>query len=247
MDADIQGYFDSIDQKHADGTGEGANLGSKGIEVDPPVVGSGSDGGRHGEGNAGGNTAGRSDLAVAGQHLPEQAGSDLGGEVWVARDTGSVCRRFRGDVPNGVAGEGSASADRAGDEPAGSETASGEDADGGLETWEGELCVSGLHDSKEAKHTAESARAFHAAVAVAEGDEANPGTRAGVDRFAAQRERREADHRDAESRAPGMGKLLPDGERRTEVQSTGQLRLPAADPLDVRRGGQRAADGEVDP
>ena len=37
------------------------------------------DGRRHGERNAGGNTAGRSDLAVAGQHLPEQAGSDLGG------------------------------------------------------------------------------------------------------------------------------------------------------------------------
>ncbi len=49
VDADIQGYFDNIDQKHIDGTGEGANLGSKGIEVDPAVAGSGSDGGRHGE------------------------------------------------------------------------------------------------------------------------------------------------------------------------------------------------------
>ena len=56
--------------------------------------------------------------------------------VLVARGAGPVCRRFRGDVPDGVAGEGSASADRAGDEPAGSETASGEDADGGLETRE---------------------------------------------------------------------------------------------------------------
>ena len=57
--------------------------------------------------------------------------------MFVARDTSPVCRRFRGHVPDGIGGEGSASADRAGDEPAGSETASGEDADGGLETWEG--------------------------------------------------------------------------------------------------------------
>jgi site-specific DNA recombinase len=109
----------------------------------------------------------RSNLAVAGQHLSEQAGSDLGGAMFVARGAGPVRRRFRGDVSNGVAGEGSASADRAGDEPAGSETASGEDADGGLETREGELGVSGLHDSKEAEHTAEPAHAFYAAVAVA--------------------------------------------------------------------------------
>jgi len=43
----------------------------------------------------------------------------------------------------------------------------GEDADGGLKTWEGGLCVSGLHDSKEAEHTAEPSLAFYAAVAVA--------------------------------------------------------------------------------
>ena len=45
------------------------------------MAGSRSDGGWDGEGNAGGNPAGRSDLAVTGQHLPEQTGSDLGGEV----------------------------------------------------------------------------------------------------------------------------------------------------------------------
>ena len=88
--------------------------------------------------------------------------------MFVAWGAGPVCRRFRGDVPHGVAGQGSASADRAGDEPAGSETASGEDADGGLETREGELCVSGLHDSQEAEHPAEPAHAFYAAVAVAQ-------------------------------------------------------------------------------
>src|ERR1700691_2600028 len=98
--------------------------------------------------------------------------------MFVARSAGPVCRRFRGDVPHGVAGEGSAPADRVGDEPAGSETASGEDANGGLETWEGEFRVSGLHDSKEAEHTTEPAHALHAAVAVAQSDEANPGTRA---------------------------------------------------------------------
>jgi integrase/recombinase XerD len=41
------------------------------------------------------------------------------------------------NVPDGVAGEGSVAADRAGDEPAGFETASGENADGGLERKEG--------------------------------------------------------------------------------------------------------------
>ena len=44
--------------------------------------------------------------------------------------------------------------------PAGSETASGEDADGGLETWEGELCIFGLHDSQEAEHPTEPAAHF---------------------------------------------------------------------------------------
>jgi ribosome assembly protein YihI (activator of Der GTPase) len=37
----------------------------------------------------------------------------------------------------------------------GLKTASEEDADDGLETWKEKLCVSGLHDSKKAKHTAE--------------------------------------------------------------------------------------------
>jgi len=42
----------------------------------------------------------------------------------------------------------------------------------------------------------------------------------------------QADHRDAESYAPGMGKLLPDGECRAEVQSTRQPCLVAVDALD---------------
>src|SRR5712692_1613518 len=68
-------------ERHLNGVGEGADFGPKGIEVDPTMAGSRSDGGRDGEGDAGGNPAGRSDLAVAGQHLPEQIGSDLGGAM----------------------------------------------------------------------------------------------------------------------------------------------------------------------
>ena len=64
VDADIQGYFDNIQQGNPDGVGEGADLGPKGFEVTSPMAGSGSDGGRDGEGNAGGNPAGRSDLAA---------------------------------------------------------------------------------------------------------------------------------------------------------------------------------------
>jgi len=137
VDADIQGYFDGIESKHTDGPGEGANLGSKGTEVNPTVAGSRSDGGRDGEGDAGGNTAGRSDLTVAGQYLPEQTGPDLGGALFVARSAGPVCGRFRGAVPNGISSQGSTAADRAGDGPARFETAPGEDADGGLATREG--------------------------------------------------------------------------------------------------------------
>ena len=38
------------------------------------MAGGRSDGGRDGEGNAGGNPAGRSDLAVVGEHLSELPG-----------------------------------------------------------------------------------------------------------------------------------------------------------------------------
>src|SRR5579863_6290894 len=85
--------------------------------------------------------------------------------IWAARC--SQLGTLRRTVPDGVAGQGSAAADRTGAGPARFETASGEDADGGPETWEGRLCVSGLHDSKEAEHTTEPAHAFYAAVAVA--------------------------------------------------------------------------------
>lgn len=88
VDADIQGYFDGIDRNTL------MELVKERISDRrvTPVAGSGGDGRRYGERNAGGHTAGRSNLAVAGQHLPEQTGSDLGGTMFVARGAGPVCR-----------------------------------------------------------------------------------------------------------------------------------------------------------
>ena len=81
VDADIQGYFDNIQRETLMELVIGAGFGSKGVEVDSPMVGSGSDGRRHSEGNTSGNPAGWSHLAAAGEHLPEQVGSDLGGAM----------------------------------------------------------------------------------------------------------------------------------------------------------------------
>jgi len=58
VDADIKGYFDSIDQEKADGAGGRANLGSKGIEVNPAVVEGRGDGRRDGERNVAGTPQG---------------------------------------------------------------------------------------------------------------------------------------------------------------------------------------------
>ena len=77
-------------------------------------------------------------------------------------------------VSLGIGGEGSASADRAGDEPAGSDAAPREDATGGLETRQGELRIPGMHDSQEAEHPASPEQVLHAAVAEPEGDEETP-------------------------------------------------------------------------
>jgi len=52
-------------------------------------------------------------------------------------------RRFRGHVPDGITGHGSAPADRAGDGSAWIDAASSEDTDGGLKTRERELRVFG--------------------------------------------------------------------------------------------------------
>ena len=65
VDADIQGYFDNI-QKETFMELVKERIGSKGAEVNPPMARSRSDGGRHGEGDASGYTARRSDLAATG-------------------------------------------------------------------------------------------------------------------------------------------------------------------------------------
>jgi len=176
VDADIQAYFDNIQRETLLELGKERDLGPKGAEVNPPMVGSRSDGRRQGERNAGGDPARRSDLAAAGQHLPEQIGSDLGGTLWPARNPDPILRRFRGLVPDGIGGQGSAQADRAGNGTARIEAASREDAVGGLETREGELRIPGMHGSQEAEHPAQPSLAFYAAMAKPEGDEETPGS-----------------------------------------------------------------------
>ena len=79
-----------------------------------------------------------------------------------------------------------------------------------LTAREGKLRVSGVHDPQEAQYSAEPAVAFYAPVAVAQGDETAPGPCPGDHRFAAKREGREAGHRGTESRASWLGELLSD-------------------------------------
>ena len=92
-------------------------------------------------------------LTSASQYLPEPIGSDLGGAVWPTGNTDSICRRLRGHVPNGSGGQGSAPADRVGDEPTRAKAASSEDAAGELEARQGPLHIPGMHDSEEAEHS----------------------------------------------------------------------------------------------
>jgi site-specific DNA recombinase len=67
-------------------------------------------------------------FTAVGQHLPEQVGSELGGAVEPNGNSGPIRRRSGGDVPHEIGGEGSAPADRAGDQPAGSGAAAGDEA-----------------------------------------------------------------------------------------------------------------------
>jgi len=127
-------------------------------------------------------------------------------------------------VSLGIGGQGSASADRVGDEPARTDAASREDAVGGLEARQRELRIPGMHDSKEAEHSAKPSLAFHAAVAQPEGYEETSRSRARVDRLAAEREGSEADHRRTDARASRLGELFPDGECRPGVHQDGPLR-----------------------
>ena len=143
--------------------------------------------------------------------------SQLGVLVRYADDFVAMCRTES-------AGQGSASADRAGDEPAGTDAASSEDAVGGLEAREGELRIPGMHDSQEAEHPAKPSLAFHAAMAEPEGDEETSRPRPRVDQQAAEREGSEADHRGTDARASRLGELFPDGECRSGVQQDGHVR-----------------------
>ena len=67
--------------------------------------------------------------------------------MWPTRNPDPIYRRLRSHVPNGIGGQGSAPADRVGDEPTRANAASSEDAVGGLAPREGELWVPGMHDS----------------------------------------------------------------------------------------------------
>ena len=127
-------------------------------------------------------------------------------------------------MPLDVGSEGSASADRAGDEPAGSDAASGEDAVGGLEAREGELRIPGMHDSQEAEYPAKPSLAFHAAMAKPEGDEETSRARPRVDQQAAEREESRADHCGTDARASRLGELFPDGKCRSGVPQDGHVR-----------------------
>src|ERR1051326_460456 len=126
---------------------------------------------RDGEGNAGGNPAGRSDLAVACQHLPAPVGSAVGGQMRFARSSDSICRRLRRDDTDGIEGEGGSSANRVCDEQAGFDAASGEDADGRPATGKRQFYVLEVHDTQETQYLAGSAVAFHAPLAIAQSAE----------------------------------------------------------------------------
>src|ERR1019366_6644493 len=136
---------------------------------------------------------------------------ELRGSSTVLREArGEIPRAYspRGDVDDGIEGEGGASTSPVCDEQAGSGAASGEDADGGATAREGKFRVSRVYDPQEAQYTAEPAVVFYAPLAVAQGHETAPGPCSGDHRFAAKREGCEAGHRGTESRASWLGELL---------------------------------------
>ena len=63
--------------------------------------------------------------------FPELSGSPLAVSMQSTGAAGAILRRLRGDVREGIAGQGSAAADRAGNATARTATASREDAHGG--------------------------------------------------------------------------------------------------------------------
>jgi hypothetical protein len=182
----------------------------------------GSDGGWDGERNAGGNTAGRSDLAVAGQHLPEQAGSDLGGAVWplgywsgmpmiswrcAARIAGREALRRIGLVMNRLGLTLHPEKTRMVDL-----------------RREGELRIPGMHDSEEAEHPAEPTAGIICSGGQVRRRRRRSGIVCRVDQISGKREGCEADHRGTDTRTSRLGELFPDGECRPGVQQDGLLR-----------------------
>jgi hypothetical protein len=88
---------------------------------------------------------------------------------------------------DGVRGQGSAAANRAGDELAGSDTASHEDAVGELETRERGFRILGIHDPEETEHSPATGQSFYAAVAEPESNAKDSGPGARVNGRAAER------------------------------------------------------------
>ena len=235
VDADIQGYFDNIQRGTLMELVEERVSDRRVLEVDPSMVGSGSDGGWHGERDAGGEPQGGviSPL-LANIYLNKldriwaARCSQLGILVRYADDFVVMCsreprprKRFGG---------------WAGDGPARFDAASSEDANGGLKARQGELRIPGMYDSQEEEHPASPEQALYATVAQPEGDEETPGACARAHQQAAKRERCEADYRGSESRDSWLGELFPDGQRRSGVQQDGQLCGAASATLAVSAG-----------
>ena len=156
------------------------------------------------------------------------SGSDLGRRSVAPRDAGAVRRRFRGDVQNGGEGEGGASTNRVCDEQAGFDAASGEDADGESPAREGKLRVSWDVRCARSGVSCGTRGHLHAPVAVAEGEEAAPGPRAGDDRSAGSGKDVKQIIARTESCDPRLGQLLPDRQLPAGVSPDGLFRVSAA-------------------